>query len=107
MGRFVMSKRKNGKFQFNLKSGNSEVVLTSEGYKARSNCLNGIDSVRKNSQVETRYDLKSAKNGKFYFNLKASNCQIVATSEIYNEMSGRKNGVASVMKNAPGANVEE
>jgi uncharacterized protein len=106
MGKFVISVRKNGEFQFNLKAGNGEVILTSEGYKAKKSCLNGIESVRKNSQLEARFDLKTAKNGKLYFNLKASNGQIIGTSEMYNEESGRKSGLSSVMKNAPGANIE-
>lgn len=107
MGKFVISVCKNGEYQFDLKSGNGEIILTSEGYKAKKSCLNGIESVRKNSQLEARFDLKAAKNGKLYFNLKASNGQIIGTSEMYNEESGRKSGMSSVMKNAPGANVEE
>ena len=106
MGKFVISVRKNGEYQFNLKAGNGEVILTSEGYKAKKSCLNGIESVKKNSQLEARFDLKTAKNGKLYFNLKASNGQIIGTSEMYNEESGRKNGLSSVMKNAPGADIE-
>ena len=84
MGKFVISVRKNGEYQFNLKAGNGEVILTSEGYKAKKSCLNGIESVQKNSQLEARFDLKTAKNGKLYFNLKASNGQIIGTSEMYN-----------------------
>lgn len=61
MVRFVMSKRKNGKFQLNLKSGNSEVVLTSEGYKARSNCLNGIESIRRTPKLRLGMTLKQPK----------------------------------------------
>lgn len=106
MGKFVISTRKNGEYQFNLKAGNGEIILTSEGYKAKKSCLNGIESVRKNSQLEARFDLKVAKNGKLYFNLKASNGQIIGTSEMYNEESGRKSGMSSVMKNAPGADIE-
>jgi len=106
MGKFVISVRKNGEYQFNLKSGNGEIILTSEGYKAKKSCLNGIESVRKNSQLEARFVLLAAKNGKLYFNLKAVNGQIIGTSEMYNEESGRKNGIASVKKNAPGAEIE-
>ena len=45
------------------------------------------------------------KNGQFRFNLKASNGQVIGTSESYTSASGRDNGIASVMKNAPGAKV--
>ena len=46
-GKFVISKRSNGEYQFNLKASNGQVVLTSEGYKDRAGCENGIASVKK------------------------------------------------------------
>lgn len=107
MGKFEITTRANGEFQFNLKSGNGQVILTSEGYSSKANCENGIESVRKNSQDDSKYDLKTAKNGKFYFNLKATNGQIIGTSEMYESESGRSNGVASVKKNAPNAEVDD
>lgn len=107
MGKFVISKRANGEFQFVLKAGNGEVILASEGYSSKANCTNGIESVRTNSQDDSRYDSQTAKNGKYYFNLKASNGQIIGTSEMYESSSGRSNGIASVKSNAPGAPVEE
>ncbi len=107
MGKFVISTRKNGEFQFNLKAGNGEIILTSEGYTSKASCHNGIESVKKNATDEKRYDLNTAKNGKFYFNLKAANGQIIGTSEMYDSEAGRKNGIASVMRNAPDADVEE
>jgi hypothetical protein len=49
MGKFVLTKRSNGEFQFNLKAGNSQVILTSEGYGSKSGCQNGIESIKKNA----------------------------------------------------------
>jgi uncharacterized protein len=54
MGSFVISKRKNGEFQFVLKAGNGQVILASEGYTTKAACENGIESVRKNSQTDAR-----------------------------------------------------
>ena len=107
MGSFVISKRKNGEFQFVLKAGNGQVILASEGYSSKAACDNGIESVRKNSQVDTRFDRLEAKNGKFYFNLKATNGQTVGNSEMYESVAARDNGIASVAKNAPDADVKE
>ena len=45
--------------------------------------------------------------GKHYFNLKATNGQIIGTSELYEATSGMENGIASVKTNAPKAPVEE
>ncbi len=107
MGKFVISKRANGEFQFNLKAGNGQVILSSEGYAARSGCDNGIESVKKNSQDESNFDKKTATNGKFHFNLKAGNGQIIGSSQMYESEQGRDNGINSVMENAPSATIED
>lgn len=106
MGKFAISTRKNGEFQFNLKAGNGEVILTSEGYTTRTGCENGIASVKKNCGDDARYDRKTSSNGKHYFNLKASNGQVIGTSEMYESATSMENGIASVKKNAPKATVE-
>ena len=105
MGKFVITLRKNGEFQFNLKASNGQTILTSEGYSTKSACLNGIESVKKNSQVEARFDKKVASNGNPFFNLKAANGQIIGSSQMYVNEKNMLNGVASVVKNAPEAPV--
>jgi uncharacterized protein len=107
MGKFIISKRTNGEFQFNLKAENGQVILSSEGYTTKANCDNGIESVRKNSQVDENYDRKKSKNGKDYFNLKSTNGQIIGTSEMYEAIANMEVGIASVKKNAPSAEVEQ
>ncbi|MHA3789125.1 YegP family protein [Flavobacterium hauense] len=107
MGKFVISKRKNDEYQFNLKAGNGQVILSSEGYASKDGCKNGIESVRKNAPDEDNYDRKESTNGKPYFNLKAGNGQIIGNSEMYESVSARDNGIESVKKNAPDATVED
>ncbi len=88
-----------------MKAGNGQVILTSEGYTTKANCQNGIESVKKNSAVDERFDRKESKNNKWYFNLKATNGQIIGTSEMYESVASRDNGIESVKKNAPDATV--
>ena len=107
MGTFVVSKRKNEEFQFVLKAGNGQVILASEGYTTKAACMNGIESVKKNSQDDSRFDRLESKNGKHYFNLKASNGQIIGSSEMYEASSSRENGIESVKKNAADAEIKE
>ena len=107
MAKFEISVRKNGEFQFNLKASNGEVILTSEGYTTKTACLNGIESVKKNAAIPERFEIKEAKNGKPFFNLKASNGQVVGASQMYASEATMKNGIASVAKNAPDAPVVE
>jgi len=107
MGSFLITKRTNGEFQFVLKAGNGQVILASEGYTTKAACENGIESVRKNSQNDARFDRLVSKNGKPYFNLKATNGQIIGNSEMYESEAARENGIESVKKNAPDAAVKE
>ena len=48
MGKFVVRNTASG-IKFDLKASNGEVIATSEGYKAKASCLNGIESVKKNA----------------------------------------------------------
>jgi len=107
MGKFVITKRNNGEFQFNLKAGNGQTILASEGYSAKSGAVSGIESVKKNSQDDSKFDKKESSNGKFYFTLKASNGQIIGSSEMYESASGRDNGIESVKTNAQKAETED
>lgn len=47
-----------------------------------------------------KFELKKAKDGQVYFNLKAANGQNILKSEMYKAKSGAKNGIESVKKNA-------
>ncbi|WP_343531469.1 YegP family protein [Pedobacter sp.] len=107
MGKFVISKRTNGEYQFNLKANNGQVILTSEGYSSKAGCENGIESVRKNSQDGNKFEKKTASNGKYHFNLKATNGQVIGSSQMYADEGGRNNGIESVKTNAPDATVVE
>ena len=108
MGKFVITQSpKNNDYYFNLKAGNHQIILTSQGYSSKASCENGIESVKKNSQDDSKFDRKKSSNGKHYFNLKASNGQIIGSSEMYEATSGCENGIASVKKNAPDAEVDD
>ncbi|GGG88160.1 UPF0339 protein [Polaribacter pacificus] len=107
MGKFEIKTDKAGKFRFNLKAGNGQVILASQGYSSKAGCENGIDSVRKNSQNDAMFERCTAKDGSPYFNLKSSNGQVIGNSEMYSNNAAMENGVASVKKNAPDAKVEE
>lgn len=105
MGKFTISKRKNDEYQFNLKAGNGEIILTSEGYTTKANCQKGIESVRINSQDDSRYDRRVAVNEKDYFVLKARNGEIIGKSQYYSSKSSMEIGIDSVKTNAPVAEI--
>lgn len=107
MGKFEIKVAKNGQHFFNLKSGNGQIILSSEMYTTRAACENGIASVKKNAPDDSRYERKEAANGKHHFNLKAGNHQVIGSSQMYADVSGMNNGIESVKKNAPEAEVVE
>ena len=48
-----------------------------------------------------KFEIKKAKDGEFYFHLRASNGQIILSSEMYKQKSSAENGIESVKKNSP------
>ena len=119
MGKFVIKETKTG-VKFDLKAGNGEIIASSEVYTTLKACKSGIKSVKANSQVAAvedqtadkfqkeknpKFELYTDKKGEIRFRLKAKNGQIIATSEGYKSMASAKNGIASIRKNAPEADI--
>ena len=107
MGKFEIYTNKSGEFRFRLKASNGQTILASEGYTTKAARDSGIESVRKNSQDEKRFVNGVSKSDQPYFNLTATNGQVIGKSEMYNSEAARDNGIESVMKNAPEAKVVE
>ena len=121
MGKFVIRKVNSG-IKFDLKAGNGEVIATSEVYSSEAGCRNGIASVQKNAPVANvenqtvegyeaqrhpKFEVYADKAGEFRFRLKARNGEIIAVSEGYKAKASCLNGIESVKKNAPEAEIEE
>lgn len=121
MGKFVIKHTKTG-VKFDLKAGNGEVIATSEVYSSMDACKAGIESVRKNAPIAAvedqtvegfateknpKFEIYVDKAGEFRFRLTAKNGQTIAVSEGYKALASCKNGVESVKKNAPDADVIE
>lgn len=106
-GKFELYTDKAGEFRFRLKAGNGEIILVSEGYKQKASANNGIESVKKNAPDDARYERKETSTGKPMFNLRAANGQVIGTSEYYSSEAARDNGIESVKRNAPEAEVDD
>lgn len=98
-GYFQLGTTANGGFMFNLKAGNHEVILTSQTYQSKKSALEGIESVRNNSQLDSRLERKTAKDDSPYFVLLATNGQVIGKSEMYSGNAAMENGIKSVMTN--------
>jgi uncharacterized protein len=106
-GWYELSKSSDGQFRFVLKAGNGEIILTSELYQAKASAENGIASVQTNCGDSSRYEKKTASNGKLMFNLKAGNHQVIGTSQMYASEDGRDNGMASVKTNGTSKTIKD
>ncbi|MFT7288460.1 MAG: hypothetical protein ACI87W_002581 [Halieaceae bacterium] len=106
-GKFELKKGKTGKFSFNLKSGNGQVVFTSESYENKRSATAGITSVRKNAPKDARFERKTSTKGQPYFLIKATNGQSIGRSQMYANAVSMEKGIKSVMKNAPDAETRD
>jgi len=122
MGKFVVKKTATG-FTWSLKAGNGEVIAVGgEVFTTLAATKNGCASVANNAAAagvedqtaegfETvkcpKFEMYTDKKGETRFRLKATNGQVIATSEGYTTKASCKNGIESVKKNAPDAPVEE
>lgn len=106
-GWFELSKSSDGQYRFVLKAGNGEIILTSELYTVKASAENGIASVQTNSPDESRYERKTASNGKAFFTLKAANHQVIGTSQMYASEANRDAGIKSVQANGPTKTVKD
>ncbi|MDX1599955.1 MAG: YegP family protein [Anaerolineales bacterium] len=105
--KFQLKQTGSGQFRFNLLAANGQVILSSENYTSKSAAKNGIESVKKNAPSDERYERRTSKAGDPYFVLKAANQQVIGTSEMYSSKSAMEQGIESVKKSAPGAEVAE
>lgn len=119
MGKFVIRNVASG-IKFDLKATNGQVIATSEVYASAASCRNGIASVAKNAAIakvedqtvegyavakNPKFEMYVDKAGEYRFRLKARNGQVIATSEGYKTKASCENGIESVAKNAPEAEI--
>jgi uncharacterized protein len=99
VGKYVISKAKNGGNYFNLKATNGQIILTSGMYPSLDDCTAGIESVRQNCTDDAMYERKTSSNNKHFFNLKAPDGQMLGKSEMYESVANMEKGIASVKRN--------
>ena len=107
MTKFETFLGKNNEHYFRLLNGEGEVLLSSEGYTKKDNLLNGIESVKKNITAPANFEMKTATNGKHFFNLKAANGQVISTSAMWDSEDLRDTWMTKMKTEVPGAQVME
>ena len=107
MEKFVISKKTNGEFQFEFIDKNGNSILSSGMYTRKTMCINGIESLKRNSQDITKFNRKRSPNNEPFFNLKSFNGKIIAISKIYDDKMGRDNAIELVKSTALKAAIED
>jgi len=102
-GTFEIFMDKAGEYRFRLKASNGQVVLTSEGYSSKSSAKNGVESVQKNCEDPSCFVSATAESGKFRFNMRAKNNQVIGISQLYESAAARDNGIEAVGRAAKDA----
>ena len=121
MSKFIIRRVASG-VKFDLRAANGQTIASSEVYRTRAACLRGVESVRRNApragiedqtaegwqpQRNPKFELFRDKAGAYRFRLKAGNGQTIAVSEGYAAKASCENGIESVKKNAPEAEIAE
>lgn len=115
IGRFIITKLPSGEYSFELRAGNGESIAISQTFPTVESCENIIDSIRRNAhaQIEDRtvqrwkavpypkFEVYKDLAGEFFFRLKSSSGDMIATSEGYTTKGACVKGIRSIGKNAP------
>jgi uncharacterized protein len=105
--KYALMKTTDGRFLFNLQADNGEKILTSQSYEAKQGAQEGIESVRRSAAVDAQFDRMTSKDEKPYFVLKATNGEVIGTSQQYSSPSAMESGIQAVKANATAATVDE
>jgi uncharacterized protein YegP (UPF0339 family) len=100
---FEIKKTTDGRFLFNLKSANHQVILTSQAYESKASAEAGIASVKHNAGIDSQYEEKTGTDGLPYFVLHAANRQVIGRSQMYSSREALVRGIAAVKANASAA----
>lgn len=115
-GKFEIKRTSDGRYMFNVRAGNTQVIASSQIYSSMAACKNGIASVGANAPVAAiedqtlqtineekcpKFQIYFDKAGQYRFNLIATNGNnILSCTQGYTQKSSCKNGVKSVIANA-------
>jgi uncharacterized protein YegP (UPF0339 family) len=97
----------NNQYYFNLSAENNEKILASELYVSKDSALVGIQSVKTNSSIDSRFTKLTSSDGKYYFLLKAGNNETIGTSETYLTEQAADNGIQAVKRVGPVASITD
>lgn len=106
-GKFLISNRRNGEFQFSLKDQNDQEVLASEGYNSKASCTAIIHLIKNKITTDCAFDCRTSNNGEFYFDLSTANGYMICRSINYNSRGERDIAIENIRLLAPEASIDD
>lgn len=107
MGKFVINKNTNGEFRFDFLDSHEQLIFSKSGYKNKAMCLIVIESIKRNSQEDSKFYRKRTADNECYFNLKSSNGKIIGISRIYEDKAAREDAIQFVKTTSADAPIED
>jgi uncharacterized protein YegP (UPF0339 family) len=98
LGRFESFSGEDQLVYFSLFAGNGQIVMQSQGYQSIAGAKKGVKSVRANGLDAHRYEVLQARDGQWYFHLKAGNNEIIARSEMYASKQSAERGRDAIIE---------
>jgi uncharacterized protein len=107
MSSFIIFRRPDGHYGFNLMASNGQIILTGEGYSTKEEVLDAVESARKNGKKPGQFTVSEPSTGKYTFSLYTSNGQDLGESQVYATKTGAETGIKAVMQNIATATVQD
>ena len=105
-GKWIIKKKSEEDFVWNLVANNGEIILASESYSTAAGAKAGLESIKENINQD-RFQIHSDKNDHFFFKLKNGANKLQAMGQVYSTKQSAKNSINSVKRFAETAEVVE
>ena len=106
MGKWVIKKKSEEDYIWNLIANNGEIILASESYSTVAGAKSGLVNI-KESIYQDRFQIHSDKNDHFFFKLKNGANKLQGMGQVYSTKQSAKNSIESVKRFCDAAEVVE
>lgn len=94
--------------RWRLKATNGQIIATGgQGYKDKRDCDNAIERIKKDAATKLTFETYEDAKKEYRWRLKATNGQVIATSQGYKDKRDCENSIDVIKKGAEKARVEE
>ena len=89
----AIKKDSNNKYSFNFKAKSGRILLNSIPFNNKLEITKTVNELKSNNDRELVFERKTNFDGKFLFNLKNKQGQLIGSSKLYDSEAGLENGI--------------